>query len=91
MHTSKTRTRSLSNILRWCCVAATEASKLAGQGHSEGRRVIVTFGNVSGFMENKIRIIAGSFRFFPASAFLRRFGDSTGAHAAQAVISLGEF
>ena len=60
----RTRTLPFSNILRWCRGAATKASKLAGQGHSDDRYVIATFRDVSGFMENKIMIPAGSFRFF---------------------------
>jgi hypothetical protein len=64
MHTSKTRTRSFSNVLRWCCGAATKASKLAGQDHADDRHVIATFGAVSGLMENKITILSGGFRFF---------------------------
>jgi len=64
MHTSKTRTRSFSNVLRWCFGAATKASRLAGHGHSGNRHVIATFGDVSGFMENRIKILTRSFRFF---------------------------
>lgn len=72
MHTSKTRTRSFSNILRWCSGAATKASKLVGQCHSDDKSVLSMLCDVPRFMQDKRAIFGGSFRF----CFGLRFPDT---------------